>query len=178
MDLTGPSLRACGEAWDLRKIAPYCGYEEYDFDVPTLTGGDVYDRYMVRVAEMRESTKIARQAFDRLPDGPVVTADRKVALPPRAELATSMEALIHHFKLVSEGFRPPEGEVYLPIESPKGEIGIYLVSDGTGRPYRVHVRAPSFVNLQSLPVMSEGGLVADLVAIIGSIDPVLGEVDR
>ena len=178
MDLTGPSLRACGEPWDLRKIAPYCGYEEYDFDVPTLTGGDVYDRYMVRVAEMRESTKIARQAFDRLPDGPVVTADRKVALPPRAELATSMEALIHHFKLVSEGFRPPEGEVYLPIESPKGEIGIYLVSDGTGRPYRVHVRAPSFVNLQSLPVMSEGGLVADLVAIIGSIDPVLGEVDR
>jgi NADH-quinone oxidoreductase subunit D len=178
MDLTGPSLRACGESWDLRKIAPYCGYEEYDFDVPTLTGGDVYDRYMVRVAELRESTKIARQALDRLPDGPIITADRKVALPPRAELATSMEALIHHFKLVSEGFRPPEGEVYLPIESPKGEIGIYLVSDGTGRPYRVHVRAPSFVNLQSLPVMSEGGMIADLVAIIGSIDPVLGEVDR
>jgi NADH-quinone oxidoreductase subunit D len=178
MDLTGPSLRACGESWDLRKIAPYCGYEEYDFDVPTLTGGDVYDRYLVRVAELRESTKIARQALDRLPDGPIITADRKVALPPRAELATSMEALIHHFKLVSEGFRPPEGEVYLPIESPKGEIGIYLVSDGTGRPYRVHVRAPSFVNLQSLPVMSEGGMIADLVAIIGSIDPVLGEVDR
>jgi NADH-quinone oxidoreductase subunit D len=178
MDLTGPSLRACGDSWDLRKIAPYCGYEEYDFDVPTLTGGDVYDRYMVRVAELRESTKIARQALDRLPDGPIITADRKVALPPRAELATSMEALIHHFKLVSEGFRPPEGEVYLPIESPKGEIGIYLVSDGTGRPYRVHVRAPSFVNLQSLPVMSEGGMIADLVAIIGSIDPVLGEVDR
>jgi NADH-quinone oxidoreductase subunit D len=178
MDLTGPSLRACGESWDLRKIAPYCGYEEYDFDVPTLTGGDVYDRYLVRVAELRESTKIARQALDRLPDGPIITADRKVALPPRAELATSMEALIHHFKLVSEGFRPPEGEVYLPIESPKGEIGIYLVSDGTGRPYRVHVRAPSFVNLQSLPVMSEGGMIADLVAIIGSINPVLGEVDR
>jgi NADH-quinone oxidoreductase subunit D len=178
MDLTGPSLRACGIAWDLRKIAPYCGYETYDFAVPTLTGGDTYDRYLVRIAEMHESTKIARQALDRLPAGPVVTDNRKIALPPRAELATSMEALIHHFKLVSEGFKPPIGEVYTCIESPKGEIGFYIVSDGTGKPYRCHVRAPSFVNLQSLPVMSVGGLVADLVAIIGSIDPVLGEVDR
>jgi NADH-quinone oxidoreductase subunit D len=178
MDLTGPGLRACGIAWDLRKLQPYCGYETYDFAVPTLTGGDVYDRYLVRMAEMRESTAIARQALDRLPDGPVMTDDRKVALPPRSELATSMEALIHHFKLVSEGFKPPEGEVYSCIESPKGEIGYYIVSDGTGKPYRCHVRAPSFVNLQSLPVMSVGGLVADLVAIIGSLDPVLGEVDR
>lgn len=178
LDLTGPSLRACGVDWDLRKLAPYSGYETYDFDVPTLTGGDVYDRYLVRIAEMRESTKIARQALDRLPAGPVVTDNRKVAIPPRAELATSMEALIHHFKLVSEGFKPPIGEVYQCIESPKGEIGVYMVSDGTGKPYRCHVRAPSFINLQSLGPMSVGGLVADLVAIIGSIDPVLGEVDR
>jgi NADH-quinone oxidoreductase subunit D len=178
LDLTGPSLRACGVDWDLRKLAPYSGYETYDFNVPTLTGGDVYDRYLVRIAEMRESNKIARQALDRLPDGPVITDNRKIAIPPRAELATSMEALIHHFKLVSEGFKPPVGEVYQCIESPKGEIGIYLVSDGTGKPYRCHVRAPSFVNLQALGPMSVGGLVADLVAIIGSIDPVLGEVDR
>lgn len=178
MDLTGPSLRACGIAWDLRKIAPYCGYETYDFAVPTLTGGDTYDRYLLRIAEMHESNTIARQALDRLPDGPTMTDNRKVALPPRAELATSMEAMIHHFKLVSEGFKPPLGEVYTCIESPKGEIGFYIVSDGTGKPYRCHVRAPSFVNLQSLPVMSVGGLIADLVAIIGSIDPVLGEVDR
>jgi NADH-quinone oxidoreductase subunit D len=178
LDLTGPSLRACGIAWDLRKIAPYCGYETYDFAVPTLTGGDVYDRYRIRMAEMRESTKIALQAIERLPTGPVMTADRKIAIPPRAELATSMEALIHHFKLVSEGFKPPVGEVYTCIESPKGEIGFYMISDGTGKPYRCHVRAPSFINLQSLPPMSVGGMVADLVAIIGSIDPVLGEVDR
>ena len=178
LDLTGPSLRACGIPWDLRKIAPYCGYETYDFAVPTLTGGDVYDRYRIRMAEMRESTKIALQAIERLPTGPVMTADRKIAIPPRAELATSMEALIHHFKLVSEGFKPPVGEVYTCIESPKGEIGFYMISDGTGKPYRCHVRAPSFINLQSLPPMSVGGMVADLVAIIGSIDPVLGEVDR
>jgi NADH-quinone oxidoreductase subunit D len=178
LDLTGPSLRACGVDWDLRKLAPYCGYETYDFAVPVLTGGDVYDRYLLRIAEMHESNKIARQALDRLPTGPVMTDNRKVALPPRAELATSMEALIHHFKLVSEGFKPEPGEVYQCIESPKGEIGIYLISDGTGKPYRCHVRAPSFVNLQSLAPMAEGGLVADLVAIIGSLDPVLGEVDR
>ncbi len=178
MDLTGPGLRACGIPWDLRKLTPYCGYETYDFEVPTLTGGDTYDRYLVRIAEMHESTKIARQAMDRLPDGPIMTDNRKVALPPRAELATSMEAVIHHFKLVSEGFKPPEGEVYHCIESPKGEIGFYIVSDGSGKPYRVHVRAPSFINLQSLGIMSAGGLVADLVAIIGSLDPVLGEVDR
>lgn len=177
-DVTGPSLRASGVDWDIRKLEPYCGYETYDFNVPVLRGGDVYDRYLVRIAELHESTAIVRQALARLRPGPIMTADRKVALPPRAELATSMEALIHHFKLVSEGFRPPMGEVYVPIESPKGEIGFYIVSDGSGKPYRVHVRAPSFVNLQSLPVMARGGLVADLVAIIGSIDPVLGEVDR
>lgn len=177
-DVTGPSLRASGVDWDIRKLEPYCGYETYDFNVPLLRGGDVYDRYLIRIAEMHESTSIVRQALARLRPGPVMTADRKVALPPRAELATSMEALIHHFKLVSEGFRPPAGEVYLPIESPKGEIGFYIVSDGSGKPYRVHVRAPSFVNLQALPVLARGGLVADLVAVIGSIDPVLGEVDR
>lgn len=177
-DVTGPSLRASGIDWDIRKLEPYCGYETYDFNVPLLRGGDVYDRYLVRIAEMHESTSIVRQALARLRPGPVMTADRKVALPPRAELATSMEALIHHFKLVSEGFRPPAGEVYVPIESPKGEIGFYIVSDGSGKPYRVHVRAPSFVNLQALPIMARGGLVADLVAVIGSIDPVLGEVDR
>jgi NADH-quinone oxidoreductase subunit D len=178
LDLTGPSLRASGIEWDLRKLTPYCGYETYDFAVPVLRGGDVYDRYLVRIAEMHESTRLVRQALDRLPDGPVMTPDRKVAIPPRAELATSMEALIHHFKLVSEGFRPPAGEVYVGIESPKGEIGYYIVSDGGGKPYRCHVRAPSFVNLQSLPVMAQGDLVADLVGIIGSIDPVLGEIDR
>ena len=178
LDLTGPSLRACGVDWDLRKLAPYSGYETYDFAVPMRDGGDVYDRYLVRIAEMRESNKIARQALDRLPDGPVMVDDRKIALPPRAELATSMEALIHHFKLVSEGFKPPIGEVYQCIESPKGEIGVYMVSDGTGKPYRCHVRAPSFINLQSLAPMAIGGLIADLVAIIGSLDPVLGEVDR
>ena len=178
LDLTGPGLRACGVNWDLRKLSPYSGYETYDFDVPILNGGDVYDRYLVRIAEMRESNKIARQALDRLAAGPVMTDNRKIAIPPRAELATSMEALIHHFKLVSEGFKPPVGEVYQAIESPKGEIGVYLVSNGTGKPYRCHVRAPSFINLQALGPMSVGGLVADLVAIIGSIDPVLGEVDR
>jgi NADH-quinone oxidoreductase subunit D len=149
LDLTGPGLRACGVEWDLRKLAPYCGYETYAFAVPTLTGGDVYDRYRVRIAEMHESTGIARQALDRLLsgagglDGPIMTDNRKVALPPRAELATSMEAVIHHFKLVSEGFKPPAGEVYCCIGSPKGEIGFYIVSDGSGKPYRMRVRPPS-----------------------------------
>jgi NADH-quinone oxidoreductase subunit D len=176
--ITGPNLRACGMAFDLRKVQPYCGYEQYDFDVPTGTRGDVYERYLVRVREMRESVKIARQALDRLPDGPYVTADRKVAFPPRSELATSMEALIHHFKLATEGYRVPAGEIYSAIESPRGELGFYIISDGTARPQRIHVRAPSFANMQALPVIVKGSLVSDLVATIGSLDPVMGEVDR
>ena len=178
LGVTGPNLRASGVAWDVRKTNPYCGYEQYDFQVPTQTAGDVYARYLVRMAEMRESLRIVEQALDVLPGGPYMTADRKVAFPPRAELATSMEALIHHFKLATEGYRVPPGEVYVCIESPRGELGYYVVADGSSKPYRVHVRAPSFANLQALGKIAEGGLVADLVAIIGSLDPVLGEVDR
>ncbi|HZW32904.1 MAG TPA: NADH dehydrogenase (quinone) subunit D [Isosphaeraceae bacterium] len=176
--VTGPNLRASGGDFDLRRDHPYCGYEQYDFTVIVGSRGDVYERYLVRIREMRESLKIIRQALDRLPGGPYVTADRKVAFPPRAELATSMEALIHHFKLATEGYRVPAGQVYTAIESPRGELGIYLVADGSARPYRLHVRAPSFASLQALPVIARGGLVADLVAIIGSLDPVMGEVDR
>jgi NADH-quinone oxidoreductase subunit D len=176
--VTGPALRASGGALDLRKARPYCGYEQYEFDVPTATTGDCYARYLVRVREMRESLRIVRQALARLPDGPFVTNDRKVAFPPRSELATSMEALIHHFKLATEGYRVPAGEVYLAVESPRGELGFYIVADGSSHPYRVHVRAPSFANLQALPVAAKGLLVADLVATIGSLDPVMGEVDR
>ena len=175
---TGPVLRGSGVALDIRKTNPYCGYEQYDFAVPTGTVGDCYDRYLVRVAEMRESVKICRQALDNLPDGPVQTSDRKVMPPPRAELAKSMEAVIHHFKLWTEGIRPPAGEAYVGLESPRGELGFYIVSDGSGRPIRVHERAPSFANLQALPKIVEGGAVADVVACIASMDPILGEVDR
>jgi NADH-quinone oxidoreductase subunit D len=178
LTITGPCLRASGGAYDLRKDLPYCGYEQYEFAIPTGTHGDCYDRYLVRIREMRESVKIARQALDRLPEGPYVTSDRKVAFPPRSELATSMEALIHHFKLATEGYRVPAGEVYSAIESPRGELGIYLVADGSAKPYRLHVRAPSFANMQALPLLAKGELVADLVATIGSLDPVMGEVDR
>ena len=142
--MTGANARASGIDWDLRRDDPYADYDQYTFNVPVRTEGDVYARYLVRVAEMRESVKIARQAFDRLPDGPILTSDRKIALPPRAEIERSMEALIHHFKLVTEGYKPPIGEVYQCIESPRGEFGVYLISDGTGRPYRCHFRAPSF----------------------------------
>jgi NADH-quinone oxidoreductase subunit D len=175
---TGPVLRGSGVALDIRKTNPYCGYEQYDFAVPTGTVGDCYDRYLVRVAEMRESVKICRQALDNLPDGPVQTSDRKVMPPPRAELAKSMEAVIHHFKLWTEGIRPPAGEAYVGLESPRGELGFYIVSDGSGRPIRVHERAPSFANLQALPKIVEGGAVADVVACIASMDPIMGEVDR
>jgi NADH-quinone oxidoreductase subunit D len=175
---TGPTLRASSVALDLRKTNPYCGYEAYDFEVPTGTVGDCYDRYLVRVAEMRESVKLCRQALDRLPEGSVRTEDRKVMPPPREELARSMEAVIHHFKLWTEGIKPPAGEAYVGIESPRGEIGFYVVSDGTGRPVRVHERAPSFANLQTLPRLTEGGAVADVVACIASLDPIMGEVDR
>jgi len=176
--VTGPNLRASGGSLDVRRDRPYCGYEEYDFDVIVGERGDIYERYLVRVREMRESVKIIQQALKRLPDGPYVTSDRKVAFPPRSELATSMEALIHHFKLATEGFRVPAGEVYSVIESPRGELGMYLVADGSSKAYRLHVRAPSFASLQALPVIAKGALVADLVAMIGSLDPVLGEVDR
>ena len=178
LGVTGPILRATGVAWDLRKAVPYCGYDEYDFEVPTATTGDAYDRYRVRVAEMREAVKIARQALDRLPPGPHITDDRKVAPPPKEELFDSMEAVIHHFKLWTEGLRPPPGEAYVGVEAPRGEIGMYVVSDGSGKPWRVHMRSPSFTNLQALEPMVAGGMVADLVTAVASLDPVLGEVDR
>ena len=178
LGVTGPTLRASGVDWDIRKATPYGTYDEYEFDVPVGTVGDTFERYLLRLAEMRESLKIVRQALNRLPDGPHMTSDRKVAFPPRSELATSMEALIHHFKLATEGYRVPEGEVFQAIESPRGELGFYIVSDGSSKPYRLHVRAPSFVNLQALAKMAEGSLVADLIAIIGTLDPVMGEVDR
>ncbi|HWQ14840.1 MAG TPA: NADH dehydrogenase (quinone) subunit D [Roseiflexaceae bacterium] len=179
--VTGPALRATGVAWDLRKDMPYCGYETYDFNVPIARHGDIYDRYLVRMAEMRESVKICEQALRRLVDmgpGPYTTTDRKIAPPPKPEITHSMEALIHHFKLWTEGFKPPIGDALAAIESPRGELATYVVSDGSPKPYRVHFRAPSFVNLQALPHMAKGRLVADLVALIASMDPVLGEVDR
>jgi NADH-quinone oxidoreductase subunit D len=178
LGVSGPILRGAGVAFDVRKANPYCGYETYDFAVPTGTVGDCYDRYLVRVTEMRESVKICRQALDRLPGGSVRTDDRKVMPPPREELAKSMEAVIHHFKLWTEGIRPPAGEAYVGVESPRGELGFYIVSDGSGRPVRVHERAPSFANLQCLPKITEGGTVADVVACIASMDPIMGEVDR
>ena len=178
LGVTGPTLRASGVPWDIRKAHPYIGYEQYDFEVPRGQHGDVYDRYVCRMLEMRQSVRIVRQALERLRPGPVNVADPKIVPPPKPLLKTSMEALIHHFLLWSEGFRVPPGEVYVSIESPRGEFGCYLVSDGGNKPYRVHYRAPSFVNLQALPGMVEGRLVADVVAVIGSIDIVLGEVDR
>ncbi|HTX80411.1 MAG TPA: NADH dehydrogenase (quinone) subunit D [Longilinea sp.] len=176
--VTGPMLRASGVKWDLRKSRPYCGYEQYDFEVPTRTEGDVYARFLVRVEEMRQSLKIIGQALDKLPMGPVRSNNYKFVPPPRSEIGVSMEALIHHFKLWTEGFNAPKGSIYSAIESPRGELGVYLESDGGPKPYRVHWRTPSFDNLQAIPVMAKGVLVADLVAIIGSIDIVLGDVDR
>jgi NADH-quinone oxidoreductase subunit D len=178
LGVTGPALRGSGVALDIRKANPYCGYETYQFEVPTGRVGDCFDRYLVRVAEMRESVKICQQALNRLPEGSVQTEDRKVMPPPKEELAKSMEAVIHHFKLWTEGIRPPVGEAYVGVESPRGELGFYVVSDGSGRPIRVHERAPSFANLQALPKITEGGLVADVVACIASMDPIMGEVDR
>jgi len=175
---SGPVLRGSGVAYDLRKAQPYSSYDHFDFDVPLGRNGDVYDRYVIRMQEMRESLKIIDQALENLPTGPVNTSDRKVALPPRNEINTSMESLIYHFKLVTEGFRPPPGQVYCAVESPRGELGFHLVSPGENRPYRCKVRAPSFSNLGSLPHMVKGELIADVVAVIGSIDIVLGDVDR
>jgi NADH-quinone oxidoreductase subunit D len=180
--LTGPVLRGSGVAWDLRKAQPYSGYETYDFDVITRPNGDAFDRYQVRVAEMRESVKIVKQAIARIRElgetGPYRVRDFKYVLPEKAEVKTSMEALIHHFKIVAHGFFPPAGEAYAAVEAPKGELGFYFVSDGSARPWRMKVRSPSFINLHGLPLMTEGRMIADVIAAIGSIDIVLGEVDR
>ncbi|MBU1493434.1 MAG: NADH-quinone oxidoreductase subunit D [Actinobacteria bacterium] len=178
LGVTGANARAAGVAWDLRKAFPYSGIEEYDFEVPTGIHGDVYDRYLVRMAEMRQSLRIVAQAAERMPPGDYRTDDRKVTPPPRARLDQSMEALIHHFKIFTEGFKVPEGEVYQAVESPRGELGMYLVSAGGSKPWRLHVRAPSFANVQALPVMLADSLIADTIATLASLDPVLGDVDR
>jgi NADH-quinone oxidoreductase subunit D len=175
---TGPILRSTGVPWDLRRDMPYLHYDKVEFDVIVGTYGDAFDRYAIRLNEIRESMKIVRQILDHMPSGDYRIQDKKVTPPPRARIDESMEALIHHFKIFTEGFKVPAGEVYVAIESPRGEIGCYIASDGGPKPYRMHVRAPSFVNVQCLPHMMRGGLVADAVAVISSVDPVLGEVDR
>jgi NADH-quinone oxidoreductase subunit D len=176
--LSGPILRASGVNWDLRKALPYSGYEGYNFQIPLGKDGDVFDRYLVRVKEMRQANEIVRQALDRLPKGEVISSDPKVVFPPKWKVQESIESLIHQFHLASEGFPVPPGEVYASIESPKGELGFYLVSDGTNKPWRFRVRPPSLINLSALPTMVQGRLIADVVAIIGSVDIVLAEVDR
>jgi NADH-quinone oxidoreductase subunit D len=176
--VTGPILRATGVDWDLRKKRPYMGYEEYDFNVPLRTEGDNYARYLVRMQEMRESLKIVEQALNRLPMGPVRSDNRKFIPPPRSEIGTSMEALIHHFKLWTEGFDAPKASIYSAVEGPRGELGVYLEGDGGPKPYRVHMRTPSFENVGVIAEMAKGHLIADLIAIIGSIDFVLGDIDR
>jgi NADH-quinone oxidoreductase subunit D len=176
--MTGPGLRACGVEWDLRKARPYMGYEQYDFDVPTRQAGDTFSRYIVRIEELRQSLRIIEQALNKLPMGPVRSEDRKFVPPPRSELGTSMEALIHHFKLWTEGFPGPKGSVYSAVESPRGELGVYLEGDGGPKPYRVHWRTPSFDNLSVISLITKGHLVADLIAVLASIDIVLGDIDR
>jgi NADH-quinone oxidoreductase subunit D len=178
LGITGPALRATGIDLDLRKARPYSGYEHFDFNVPVGTNGDAYDRYLVRLREMRESVRIIEQCLDGMPEGAHISDNRKVVLPPRGELATSMEALIHHFKLVTEGFTVPEGEAYTAVECPRGELGCYVVADGGPKPVRVHMRDPSFVNLQALRPMSKNAYLADLIVMIGSMDNVMGGVDR
>lgn len=175
---TGPVLRASGVEWDLRKAQPYLDYDQYDFEIPSGTKGDVYDRYLVRIYEMYESVKIIRQALDRLPDGPINADAPKVVLPPKEKVLTSMESLIHHFIILTEGIEPPVGEVYHAIEAPKGELGFYLVSDGGPTAYRCRIRPAAYVNLQTIEKIAVGQMVPDVVAIIGSLDPVMGEVDR
>ncbi|MBL8067696.1 MAG: NADH-quinone oxidoreductase subunit D [Armatimonadetes bacterium] len=175
---SGPIARGSGVAFDLRKAQPYSSYEDFDFDIPIGHVGDVYDRFLVRIAEMKESCRIIQQAIDGLPEGPVSTLDRKIAPPPRQELDNSMESVIHHFKLYTEGFHAPAGEAYAAVEGSKGELGFYVVGDGTNRPYRWHERPSSFMNLKALEVLAVGRLIADVIAIIGSIDIVLGEIDR
>ena len=176
--LSGPSLRGSGVDWDIRKKQPYSSYEKFDFKAVTRPEGDVYGRYLARVEEMRQSLRIVNQAMAGLPEGPVKADAPHIVLPDRESMKTSIEALIYHFKIVTEGFHPPVGEVYQAIESPRGELGFYMVSDGSPKPFRCHVRAPSFANLQALPKLIEGRLIADVVACIGTIDIVLGEVDR
>jgi NADH-quinone oxidoreductase subunit D len=175
---TGPILRSTGVAWDLRRDDPYLYYDQVDFGVVVGSYGDCFDRYAIRLNEVRESMAIVRQILDAMPAGDYRIQDRKVTPPPRARIDESMEALIHHFKIFTEGFKVPEGEVYRAIESPRGELGCYMVSDGTSKPYRMHIRGPSFVNLQTMPHMLRGGLIADAVAVISSVDPIMGEVDR
>ena len=175
---SGPNLRATGIAWDLRKAQPYDAYAEMDFDVPVGKHGDCYARYLVRVAEMRESVKIIRQALEKMPSGPVKVDDRKITPPTRAEMKHSMEALIHHFKLFTEGYHVPAGETYAAVEAPKGEFGVYLVSDGGNKPYRCKIRAPGFAHLQTLELLSKGHMLADVVSNLGSLDIVFGEIDR
>ena len=175
---TGPILRSTGYAWDLRRAMPYLAYDDVDFDIVVGTYGDTFDRYAIRLNEIRESMRIVEQCIEKMPDGPYRAEDRKVTPPPRARIDESMEALIHHFKIFTEGFKVPAGEVYTSVESPRGELGCYLVSDGGPKPQRMHIRAPSFVNLQTLPHMIHGGLLADAIAVISSIDPIMGEVDR
>jgi NADH-quinone oxidoreductase subunit D len=178
LGVTGPLLRASGNSWDLRKADPYSGYESFDFKIPVGTTGDNWDRFAVRTLEIKESCKIILQCLDGLPEGPYITENRKYALPPRHELATSMEALIHHFKLVTEGFRVPPGEAYYPIESPRGEMGCFVRSDGSSKPARVHMRDPSFVNLQATRPMVRDLYIADLIATLAMLDPILGGIDR
>jgi NADH-quinone oxidoreductase subunit D len=175
---TGPMLRASGVSWDLRKAQPYVAYAEMDFDIPVGKHGDCYDRYLVRMEEMRQSLRIIRQCVERMPDGLHCSDDRKVTPPARSEMKRSMEALIHHFKLYTEGFHAPPGETYTAVEAPKGEFGVYLVSDGTNRPYRCKIRAPGFAHLQAMEFVTRGHMLADSVAILGSMDIVFGEVDR
>jgi NADH-quinone oxidoreductase subunit D len=176
--LSGPALRASGVDWDLRRDNPYSGYEDYEFKVVTRSGGDTFDRYKVRLDEMRESCKIIRQALDKLKPGPILADAPGVCLPAKKDVVSSIEGLIHHFKLITDGFKPEAGEVYQGIEAPKGELGYYLVSDGSAQPYRMKIRPPSFVNLQALPQMVRGALLADVIAAIGTLDIVLGEIDR
>ncbi|HHN74778.1 MAG TPA: NADH dehydrogenase (quinone) subunit D [Acidobacteria bacterium] len=178
MSLSGPVLRASGVEWDLRRAQPYLSYPDYDFEIPVGTVGDTYDRYLVRIEEMRQSSRIIEQALASIPDGPINADAPKVVLPPKEKVLTSMEDLIHHFIILTEGIHPPEGEVYHAIEAPKGELGFYIVSDGAPSAYRCRIRAGAFVNLQSVERMALGHMVADVVAIIGSLDPVMGEVDR
>jgi NADH-quinone oxidoreductase subunit D len=178
LGVSGPSLRGSGVDWDLRRDNPYSGYENYDFAVPVGKEGDTWARYVCRLQEMRESCKIILQGLDRLKPGPILADAPKVCLPPKKDVVNTIEGLIHHFKIVTEGFKPEIGEVYQGVENPKGEVGFYIVSDGTAKPYRMKVRPASFVNLQALPKMVEGALIADVVAIIGTLDIVLGEIDR
>ena len=178
LGVTGPSLRGSGVDWDLRRDQPYSGYENYDFEVAVEKGCDTWARYHARLKEMRESCKIIRQALDKLKPGPILADAPKICLPPKKDVVNSIEGLIHHFKIITEGFKPEPGEVYVGVENPKGEVGFYIVSDGSPRPYRMKIRPASFINLQALPKMVEGSLIADVVAVIGTLDIVLGEIDR